>query len=259
MMTEASEQSRPRKRSEDKASPERMCAACRTEGDREVLLHFVRAPDGRLAFDVRRKMPGRGINVCSKLSCVSKLRPGLPGIQALGGVKPLDAQFFADLLAALERDVLDQLGLLMRQKMLVVGADPTVDALASQKVHIVFLASDVAERTKRDVKDAIHRALDAAAWAKTEKLVGDHAWQRNSNVRNPLLVILPTVMQGLGHALGRDVVGVVGLGEQGFAQGKKGERAMRALVSRAALSKELSDREELLRDRVADNGEAENG
>lgn len=245
MMSEATEKApRPAK----KDSPMRACAVCRTESERDEALHFVRAPDGRLAFDVRRQLGARGVNVCAKITCVEKLRPGLPGIQALGKVT-IDKQFHKDVQAALERDVLDQLGLLMRQKALVVGAEPSIDALRDQKAHIVFVSKDAAERTVRDVKDAIHRALDAAAWSKTDKIAGEHAWQRNSNVRNPLLVILPTAMQGLGRALGRDVVGVVAFGERAFAKGKKGERAMRTLVARAMLSKALADR----------TGEAENG
>lgn len=232
-----------------KPASTRACAVCRAENERELALHFVRAPDGRLVFDVRRKMSGRGVNVCTKLTCIEKLRPGLPGIQALGKVQPIDAQFYDDVNKALERDVLDQLGLLVRQKALVVGADPAIASMLAHEAHIIMLASDVAERTKRDVKDAQHKALDQVAWSKTDKLTGDHAWQRNSNVRNPLLVILPTAMQGLGHALGRDVVGVVAFGERAFAQGKKGERAMAALVSRAMLAKALADRK----------GEAKNG
>ncbi|MCC6809712.1 MAG: DUF448 domain-containing protein [Deltaproteobacteria bacterium] len=235
----------------------RACAVCRTESEREVALHFVRAPDGRadrsgaarLAFDVRRKMNARGVNVCPKLACVKKLRPGLPGIQALGKVLPINAEFLDELSATLENDVLDQLGLLRRANALVVGADPAIDALKAFRAHIVMVASDVAERTQRDVKDAIHTVLDQAAWAKTDKLEGTHAWQRNSNVRNPLLVFLPTKVQRLGRALGRDVVGVVAFGEAAFARGKKGERAMQALVARAMLSKALGDR----------MGESENG
>jgi hypothetical protein len=246
MNAETQEPKRPARK--DKESSLRMCAVCRAENEREEALHFVRAPDGRLAFDVRRKMGARGVNVCTKITCLDKLRPGLPGIQALGKVT-IDKRFHGDLQATLERDVLEQLGLLMRAKTLVVGADPAIEALKAQKVHVMLVAQDVAERTQRDVKDAIHKGLDAAAWSKTEKIGGDHAWQRNSNVRNPLLVILPTAMQGLGRALGRDVVGVVAFGERAFAKGKKGERAMRALVARAMLSKALADR----------TGEAENG
>ena len=253
METEVTETTSKRR---TKAAPEgeRKCVVCRADNEREVALHFVRSPDGHLAFDVRRKLKGRGVNVCPRETCVKKLRPGLPGIQALGELQPLGKTFYKDLGATLEKDVLDQLGLLVRQKSLTVGAVPTVDGLLSQKVHMVFLASDVAERSKRDVKDAIHKALDNAAWSKTEKIDGDHAWQRNSNVRNPSLVILPTTMQGLGRALGREVVGVVACGEDAFPQGKKGERAMTALMARAHLSQAL-----LTKVPVVKTGETENG
>src|SRR4051812_8102698 len=82
---------------DDNVPPERKCAVCRKASEREVLLHFVRSPEGRLAFDVRRKLQGRGISVCPKPACLQKLRPGLPGIQAMGPVQPLDKRFWTEL------------------------------------------------------------------------------------------------------------------------------------------------------------------
>jgi len=52
----------------------RTCAVCRRTLDREDALRIVLGPDGMPVADFRRKLPGRGANVCWSRSCLEGVR-----------------------------------------------------------------------------------------------------------------------------------------------------------------------------------------
>lgn len=209
---------------------DKRCAVCRATDERSLLLRFVRSNDGELLWDARRRAPGRGVSVCPTLACLGKLRPGLPAVAALGECKPLD---LAQLAESIGRDVCERLGLLMRQRVLTVGAEPTIEAVRKQRLAFVFVANDVAEKTVTGVRLAHTQAV--AARPQTAK------------VDSPL-VFLPCAMQRLGRALGRDSVGVISL-----AVGATAPAHRDVLAVRGQLWCELE------RDRFQRMGDGENG
>lgn len=173
---------------ETKRATHKRCAVCRTESVAYETLRFVRAaPEkgapvgqlGELRFDPGRKAPGRGVSICTKNACVQALRPGLPGVKALGDVQPLSAEFWASFDTMLAQDVLGKLGLLWRQRKLVVGAEPSKDA---QNVSCALVANDAGSNAKDAVRE------------------------------KPAVYTLPVSCEALGYALGKDRVAVVALG-----------------------------------------------
>ncbi len=163
---------------EELKAPIKKCAVCREERATAETLRFVRDERGQLHFDPQRKAPGRGVSICAAKKCVEEFRPGLPGVKALGEVLPLDAAFWERFTKTLQSDVLSRLGLLWRQRKLVVGADMTSSA---ESVALALLANDAG----RDAQKAVQS--DSAR-------------------------VLPIDAETLGHALGKDRVSVVALG-----------------------------------------------
>ncbi len=56
------------------ADATRTCAVCRRSLDRDDALRIVLGPDGAPVVDFRRKLPGRGANVCWSRSCMEGIR-----------------------------------------------------------------------------------------------------------------------------------------------------------------------------------------
>jgi len=163
----------------EKRGTHKRCAVCRTESPAYETLRFVRAPSGDLCFDPGRKAPGRGVSICAKQACVEKFRTGLPGVKALGDVKPLEAEFWRGFDVMLASDVLSKLGLLWRQRKLVIGAEPVHDATG---ISVVFVSNDAGSNAKDQVRN------------------------------QPAVYSVPVSTEALGHALGKDRVAVVALG-----------------------------------------------
>jgi predicted RNA-binding protein YlxR (DUF448 family)/peroxiredoxin family protein len=211
---------------------EKLCASCRKEHPRAQMLRFVESPDKLWLWDPRERAPGRGIRVCAEPSCLKKRKLVTKEFQA-----------------TLEAWVLDQIGLYMRQHRLTLGADATTKALAMGESAMVFVTQDAAERTQKNVRDAVDRVNaergPAAEWVKKMESLGE-APERDklrTNLKEPgrisrksgaprevALVFLPCTMQRLGRALGRDSVGVVAVPVGAGATLKNGSLAARAML-----------------------------
>lgn len=53
--------------------PQRMCAACRSHGDKADFFRIVASPEGAV-LDERQKLPGRGAYLCRAAACIAKAR-----------------------------------------------------------------------------------------------------------------------------------------------------------------------------------------
>lgn len=63
--------------------PQRMCAACRTHGDKADFFRIVKTPEGAV-LDERQKLSGRGAYLCRDGACLKKARRGRALTRALG-------------------------------------------------------------------------------------------------------------------------------------------------------------------------------
>ena len=55
-----------------KKIPIRQCVACREHREKPLLARVVRTPDGRVVYDGRGKVPGRGANLCRSTACLER-------------------------------------------------------------------------------------------------------------------------------------------------------------------------------------------
>ncbi|MEA5038468.1 MAG: YlxR family protein [Clostridiaceae bacterium] len=55
-----------------KKIPIRQCVACREHREKPLLARVVRTPDGRVVYDARGKVSGRGAYICRNIACLEK-------------------------------------------------------------------------------------------------------------------------------------------------------------------------------------------
>jgi predicted RNA-binding protein YlxR (DUF448 family) len=110
--------------------------------DESRLIRFVAAPDGSVAPDLGRKLPGRGLWVAADRASVdTAVKKNLFSRAAKAPLKP--AAGLADTVETLlVRRVLDQLGLARREGVLISGFEKSAAAIRSGKAAWLIEASD---------------------------------------------------------------------------------------------------------------------
>jgi hypothetical protein len=118
------------------------------------LIRFVPAPDGSVAPDLARKLPGRGIWVAASREAVdTAARKGLFSRAAKAKLNADPA--LSDLVERLlVRRCLEQLGLARREGVLISGFEKALSALRSGKVAWLVEASDGASDGRRKLLGA---------------------------------------------------------------------------------------------------------
>jgi predicted RNA-binding protein YlxR (DUF448 family) len=142
-----------------RADPERTCIVSGAKGARDALVRLVLGPDGIVAPDVRAKAGGRG-------AWIAVDRAALEAAQAKGRLKGGLARAFktstfqipddlgAEIATALERSVLDRLGLEARAGALLTGSDRIMDSARKGAVHLLLHAQDAGEDGSRKLDQA---------------------------------------------------------------------------------------------------------
>lgn len=110
--------------------------------DESRLIRFVAAPDGSVAPDLARKLPGRGLWVAAdRASIESAVKKNLFSRAAKAPLKP--AADLADTVESLlVRRCLDQLGLARREGVLISGFEKSLANIRAGKVAWIVEASD---------------------------------------------------------------------------------------------------------------------
>ena len=63
-----------KKDSKETHIPQRSCAVCRVKNNRENLIRLVKSPEGKIFIDTEKKLPGRGVYICSDLECLERAK-----------------------------------------------------------------------------------------------------------------------------------------------------------------------------------------
>lgn len=110
--------------------------------DESRLIRFVAAPDGTVAPDLARKLPGRGLWVAAdRASVEAAVKKNLFSRAAKAPLKP--AADLADLVESLlARRCLDQLGLARREGVLISGFEKSLANVRAGKVAWIVEAAD---------------------------------------------------------------------------------------------------------------------
>ena len=179
------------------AEPERTCILTRDAAPRDALIRLAIAPDGAVLADVRAKAPGRGawigVNRAALETAIAKGK--LKGALARafkGEATSISPELPAQIAAALERALLDQLGLASKAGSLLTGSDRIADAARAGRLELLLHAADAGADG--------NRKLDQA-W----RVVSD----REGEDLRGLVIPLPRTILSL--ALGRENVVHIGL------------------------------------------------
>ena len=216
---------------------------CILSGDRAARANLVRlalAPDGMIHPDVRAKAPGRGawIGVPRATLETAIAKGKLKGALARAfktGQFTLPSDLPGAIASALEKAVLDRLGLESRAGTIVIGGERIEKAARSGKLHLLLHASD-------------------AGADGTRKL--DQAWRvgREEEGGGARGLVIPLARPILSVALGRENVVHIGVTDPGAARrlsealdrwlhfiGPEPESAPCETASQGASASELSD------------------
>jgi predicted RNA-binding protein YlxR (DUF448 family) len=172
--------------------PVRSCVLTRERAEQRHLVRLALSPDGAVLPDVRARAPGRGawigVTRAELEAAIAKgrLRGALSRAFKTGDLD-IPADLPARIEAALERNVLDRLGLESRAGALLTGAERIETAARTGKVHALYHAADAREDGTRRL---------AQAWR-----VGSD--REGSDLKG---LVLPTSRPILSMALGRENV-----------------------------------------------------
>lgn len=142
------------------AEPEgsvRTCVACRQKGERDDLVRWVAAEDGRVALDPRATRAGRGAWVHPTRACLAAMVKRHAAERALkvDAQRDLDAQaLLAQLRAALVQKVTSLLVVSSRTRTLAIGAEAVAAMLEKGRARCVLVAKDAGDHTLRALTDA---------------------------------------------------------------------------------------------------------
>ncbi|MEM1019157.1 MAG: DUF448 domain-containing protein [Pseudomonadota bacterium] len=181
-----------------KAIPERRCVLTGETAVKPRLFRFALAPDGTLTFDLKQKLPGRGLYILPDRAVLEKA-------VAKGKLRGLAARHFkipaADI--AVSPDLVNQIEALMRQRALsVLGLE--------RKAGRVFVGADAVEKAAQSGKASV--LINASDGA------GDSGKFRARAVEAGIPVITDFNRTDLSLALGRENVVHAALSQRGAWQ-----------------------------------------
>ena len=145
-----------------------------------------------MVIDYREKLPGRAAYVCPRTECIDKslqkdnlakalrLRVRLPGAE----------EFVNQLLTAIQGKIKSLITMAAKAGKLAAGHSAVMDALEKGRVQLLLFARDVSEGTREKT------AIPSSGALRTVTLF---------------------TRDEMGMLLGRELVGVIGIEDQGFA------------------------------------------
>jgi len=127
--------------------PIRTCIGCRAEREKAELIRLVRYED-RVVVDSSAKLPGRGVYVCPKLSCIRQAMRRGRLERALKSAASLEYQDLPERIAeAIQGRILSLLGIAAKAGELVSGWNGVRAKWDGLK--LVLVAADASENARR--------------------------------------------------------------------------------------------------------------
>ena len=154
MTTNRDRPQRPKESPPDAAvtdGPVRTCVACRQKGERDDLVRWVAAEDGRVALDPRATRSGRGAWVHPTRACVTAMAKRHASERSLKVdiQKDLDpAALLAQLRAAMVQRITSLLVVSSRKRSLAIGTEAVAAALEKGRVCCIVVAKDAGETAR---------------------------------------------------------------------------------------------------------------
>ena len=127
---------------EPERGPLRRCVVTRERGAREAMIRFVIAPDRAVVADLAATLPGRGIWLSASADVIQRARAKGAFARAARGAVTVPSDLLSGLVAALERRIVDHIGLARRAGQAVSGFDKAREWLAAGRAALVIQAAD---------------------------------------------------------------------------------------------------------------------
>lgn len=120
----------------------RQCAVTRAVLPVEELLRFVAGPDGAIVFDLKRRLPGRGVWVTAEAATLRKAITRKVLSRSLGEGAHAPPDLFDQVLDQLRQSTLSSLSLARKSAALVTGFDAVDAAIRAGKVAALIHAAE---------------------------------------------------------------------------------------------------------------------
>lgn len=171
--------------------PERTCIGCRGVFTKDDVVRIV-SGGAAIAVDYREKLPGRAAYVCPTRDCIHKAlgRDNLAKALRSKAQLPKAEEFIALVSASIEARVKSLISMSAKAGKLAAGYSAVLDALEKGRVELLLYARDISEGTREKV------TTPAAALLRQATLFS---------------------RDDLGKMLNRELVGVIGFEDKGFA------------------------------------------
>jgi predicted RNA-binding protein YlxR (DUF448 family) len=177
--------------------PERTCVACRAVFKKDEVVRIVAgsAPivtgPADIVIDYREKLPGRAAYVCPRIECIkAALNKGLfsKALRIKVGNLSLE-EFVSRLTSGIEERIKSLIAMSAKAGKLAAGYSAVHDALEKRRVELLLYAHDISEGTKEKVAPP--------------------------DVSFPQVTLFSR--EELGKILNRELIGVIGIEDKGFA------------------------------------------
>lgn len=145
------------KDADDRRARERSCAVSRKVLPVDELIRFVRAPDGSVVADLRRRLPGRGVWIEARRSSVTEAVKRKLFTRGFREDAQADPDLAAGVEQQIERLVLDMLSMANKAGRVITGFGKVETALERNEVVALLHAVDGAGDGKRKLAQAAKR------------------------------------------------------------------------------------------------------
>ncbi|RFC62921.1 RNA-binding protein [Fulvimarina endophytica] len=139
---------------------DRTCIVSRDTMEPDRLIRFVRAPDGSVVPDLRRRLPGRGAHVVCERAAVDEAMRRKLFARAFRAPVTGPADLGADLDRLLAKSALGALGIAKKAGQLVTGTAKVEAAARSGQAIFVLHAREASEDGRRKVTGARYAGAD---------------------------------------------------------------------------------------------------
>ena len=135
---------------------ERTCIVTREVMDPSDLLRFVAGPDGSIVPDLKRNLPGRGVWVSARRSCVEQAVSGSAFARGLKSKVKADKNLPDLVEKRLQEAALGALGFARKAGQCITGAGKVENLVRSGQAIAVLHATDGSEDGLRKIDHAAH-------------------------------------------------------------------------------------------------------
>ena len=144
-------------REDDRRAPERTCVATRAVRPADELVRFVRGPDGSVAADLKRALPGRGVWVTATAEAVRLAVKKKAFARGFKEPVTVDPEIADQVDALIERATLGMLGFVNKAGLLVAGFAQVESALARETVVARGVAQEARDPGGRNLWQVLKR------------------------------------------------------------------------------------------------------